>query len=216
MQRTSAVLQEMERILRKNPLVDRVLMVAGFQLRGPGGERRPGVHPAQGLERAHPAQRGDQGLHPGGQCGAAGGAGGADLRGQHATVRGLGRFGGFDFRLQDRAVSAMSRCCRHATPCWVPPPRTRSWPGCGPINWKTPQVRLTVDRLQAKPWGWISPTSTHRHPAHAGPGLCQRLQLPGAGPEGLLQADADFPQPPGGPDPLFHPEQPGRLDAMCP
>ena len=84
MQRTTAVLQEMEAILKKNPIVDRVLMVAGFSFVGQGENVGLGfIRLKDWSERTRPG-RADQGLHPGRQWRPAGGQGGAHLRRQHA------------------------------------------------------------------------------------------------------------------------------------
>jgi multidrug efflux pump len=103
MERTGKVLRQMEQIIQKNPAVDKVLDVAGFSFVGQGENVGLGfIRLKDWGERTKPSEQIGPFIHW---------ANGAlqSIKGARIfvinlpTVRGLGRFGGFDFRLEDRA-----------------------------------------------------------------------------------------------------------------
>jgi multidrug efflux pump len=103
MERTGAVLQQMENIIQKNPAVDQVLDVAGFSFIGQGENVGLGFIRLKDWDERRSAdeqinafiQWANEALQA--------------IKGARMfvinlpTIRGLGRFGGFDFRLEDRA-----------------------------------------------------------------------------------------------------------------
>ncbi|MDT8282649.1 MAG: efflux RND transporter permease subunit, partial [Gammaproteobacteria bacterium] len=103
MERTGAVLREMEAIIQKNPAVDKVLDVAGFSFVGQSENVGLGfIRLKDWSERTDPEHQIQSFIRW---------ANGAlqSIKGARIfvvnlpTIRGLGRFGGFDFRLEDRA-----------------------------------------------------------------------------------------------------------------
>ncbi|HUT41882.1 MAG TPA: efflux RND transporter permease subunit, partial [Gammaproteobacteria bacterium] len=103
MERTGGVLRQMETILKQSPAVDKVFDVAGFSFVGQGENVGLGFIRLKGWDERRAA---DEQLKPFIQW-----ANGAlqSIKGARMfvinlpTIRGLGSFGGFDFRLQDRA-----------------------------------------------------------------------------------------------------------------
>ena len=103
MERTGRVLREMESILKRNPAVDKVLDVAGFSFVGQGENVGLGfIRLKNWSQRTDPSQQIQAFIRQ--ANGALQAIEGARIFVVNMpTVRGLGRFGGFDFRLEDRA-----------------------------------------------------------------------------------------------------------------
>ncbi|MCB1749909.1 MAG: multidrug efflux RND transporter permease subunit [Gammaproteobacteria bacterium] len=103
MERTGKVLRELEHVINQSPLVDRVLDVAGFSFLGQGENVGLAFISLKDWdERRGPGE--DVQAFIGWANGAVQSIKGAQVFVVNLpTIRGLGRFGGFDLRLEDRA-----------------------------------------------------------------------------------------------------------------
>ncbi len=148
-----------------------------LQLPWPGRERRHGVHQAQALGRAR--GRGHR-LHPAGQWRVVRHQGRADLRGQPADRAGPGPVRRF------RHVAAGPQRCRRGgaagrTQHAAAEGRCGQDPGRGPSEHPGERTAAAAERgSRAGPGdGPVGRRHLHLHPADAGPGVRQRLLLPG-------------------------------------
>ena len=217
MQRTSAVLQEMEQILKKNPLVDRVLMVAGFSFVGQGenvglgfirlidwGERTgPGEEIKAFIPEANAALQAVQGARI--------------FVVNMPTVRGLGRFGGFDFRLQDRGGLGHEQLMQARNALLGAAAKDPVLVGVRPNQLEDgPQVQLIVDRLQAQAMGLDLTDIYTAIQLMLAPVYANDFNYQGRVLKVLLQADADFRSRPEDLTRYFIPSSQGGLDSMVP
>ena len=101
--------------------------------------------------------------------------------------------------------------------CSGPPPRTRSWPGCAPINWKTvPQVQFKVDRIQAKAMGLPLADIYAAIQLMLAPVYANDFNYQGRVLKVLLQADAAFRSRPEDLSRYYIPSSRGGVDDMVP
>jgi multidrug efflux pump len=154
MERTGKVLREMEKIMQKNPAVEQVLDVAGFSFVGQGenvglgflrlkpwSERtKPSEQIGAVIQQANMALQAIQGARI--------------FVVNMPTVRGLGRFGGFDFRLEDRAGLGHEKLMDARNILLGAAAKNPVLVGVRPNQLEdAPQVHLHVDRLQAQAMG---------------------------------------------------------------
>jgi multidrug efflux pump len=197
-ERTGAVLREMENIIQKNPAVDKVLDVAGFSFVGQGEN--------VGLSFIR-MKDWDERKAPGDQIkGFIQWANGAvqSIKGARIfvvnlpTIRGLGRFGGFDLRLEDRAGLGREQLVQARDTLLGAAAKNPVLAGVRPNQLEdAPEVNLHVDRLQAKSMGLsLSEIYDTIHlmlaPVYANDFNYQSRVL-----KVLLQADASFRGQPG-------------------
>ena len=217
MQRTAAVLQEMEQILKKNPVVDRVLMVAGFSFVGQGENVGLGfIRLKDWSERTQPSEQ-IKAFIP-----AANGAlqavkGARIFVVNMPTVRGLGRFGGFDFRLQDRAGLGHDQLMQARNSLLGAAAKDPVLAGVRPNQLEDgPQVQFTVDRLQAQSMGLDLADIYTAVQLMLAPVYANDFNYQGRVLKVLLQADATFRSRPEDLARYFIPSSQGGLDAMVP
>ena len=154
MERTGKVLRRMENIMQKNPAVEQVLDVAGFSFVGQGenvglgflrlkpwSERtKPSEQIGAVIQQANMALQAIQGARI--------------FVVNMPTVRGLGRFGGFDFRLEDRAGLGHVKLLEARNILLQAAGKNPVLAGVRPNQLEdAPQVHLHVDRLQAQAMG---------------------------------------------------------------
>jgi multidrug efflux pump len=154
MERTGKVLRQMENIMQKNPAVEQVLDVAGFSFVGQGenvglgflrlkpwSERtKPSEQIGAVIQQANIALQAIQGARI--------------FVVNMPTVRGLGRFGGFDFRLEDRAGVGHAKLLKARNVLLGAAAKNPVLAGVRPNQLEdAPQVHLHVDRLQAQAMG---------------------------------------------------------------
>jgi multidrug efflux pump len=154
MERTGAVLREMENIIQKNPAVDKVLDVAGFSFVGQGENVGLGfIRLKDWSERRDPAAQVKSFI---------GWANGAlqSIKGARIfvvnlpTIRGLGRFGGFDFRLEDQAGLGREKLVQARNILLGAAGKNPALAGVRPNQLEdAPELHLTVDRVQAQSMG---------------------------------------------------------------
>ncbi|MGH8140433.1 MAG: multidrug efflux RND transporter permease subunit [Steroidobacteraceae bacterium] len=211
-ERTTAVLQQMDRLLRKSPSVHSILLIAGSSFTGNG------ENVARAFIQLKPWSKRKQTAAAFIEW-----ANGMLKREIHdarvfvinlPTIRGLGQFGGFDFYLEDRSglgrkalSDAQNTVLKGAS----------SNPILTSVRANTlqpaPRLQLTVDRVQAQALG-LSATDIFTNiqlmlaPVYADDFLYQGRVL-----RVLLQADAPYRM---GPDALSHFYMPNANNAMIP
>jgi multidrug efflux pump len=152
--RTSEVLKQIEDIMRKNPAVDGVLDVAGFSFVGQGENVGLGfIRLKDWSQRTKPNEQ----IGP-----VIGWANGAlsQIKGARIfvinlpTIRGLGRFGGFDFRLEDRAGLGHDKLMQARNILLGAAGKDKRLAGVRPNQLEdAPQVSLHVDRTKVEAMG---------------------------------------------------------------
>ncbi|PQJ95237.1 multidrug efflux RND transporter permease subunit [Chromatium okenii] len=217
LQRTSAVLKKMEAILKQHPAVDRVLHVAGFSFVGQG------ENVGLGFIRL---KNWDQRLKPNEQIKAFIPAANGMLQSiQEArifvvnmpTVRGLGRFGGFDFRLEDRAGLGHAQLMQAQNALLGAAGKNPVLAGVRPNQLEdAPQVQFTVDRLQAQAMGLTLADIYGAIQLMLAPVYANDFNYQGRVLKVLLQADAAFRSRPEDLNHYYIPSSRGGLDDMVP
>ena len=217
MQRTASVLQEMESILKRHPAVDRVLHVAGFSFVGQGESVGMGfIRLKDWSQRTDPAQ----------QIAAFIPAANAALQSikearifvvNMPTVRGLGRFGGFDFRLEDRAGLGHEALMQARNTLLGEAAKSQALTAVRPNQLEdAPEVHLKVDRLQAQSMG-LSITDIHTAiQLMLAPVYANDFNYQGRVLKVLLQADAAYRSRPEDLNRYYIPSSKGGLDDMVP
>jgi multidrug efflux pump len=153
-ERTTAVLKQMEDILNKNPAVEGVLDVAGFSFVGQGENVGLGfIRLKDWSERTKPNEQIKAVI--GWANGALSSIKGARIFAVNLpTIRGLGRFGGFDFRLEDRAGLGHEKLMQARNILLGAAGKDPRLAGVRPNQLEdAPQVNLHVDRIQAEAMG---------------------------------------------------------------
>jgi len=213
MERTGAVLREMEDIIQKNPAVDKVLDVAGFSFIGQGENVGLGfIRLKHWDERKKPEEQAKGFIQW---------ANGAvqSIKGARIfvvnlpTIRGLGRFGGFDFRLEDRAGLGREELVRARGILLGTAGKNPVLSGVRPNQLEdAPEVHMKVDRVQAQSMGLslsdiYGTINLMLAPVYANDFNYQSRVL-----KVLLQADAPFR---GQPDDLSRYYLPGSKDGFA-
>ncbi|MEZ5540869.1 MAG: multidrug efflux RND transporter permease subunit [Pseudomonadota bacterium] len=154
MERTGGVLREMERILQGHPAVDKVFDVAGFSFVGQGENVGLGF-----IRLKHWDERRAAGDQVNAFIQWANGALSA-IKGARMfvinlpTIRGLGRFGGFDFRLEDRAGLGHAQLLAARNTLLGKAAQDPRLFGVRPNQLEeAPELHLEVDRVQAQSMG---------------------------------------------------------------
>ncbi len=217
MERTGEVLREMETILAKLPGVDKVLDVAGFSFVGQG------ENVGLGFLRLKPW---DQRTAPNEQIGAIiQAANGAlqSIKGARIfvvnmpTVRGLGRFGGFDFRLEDRAGLGHDQLMQARNVLLGAAAQNPLLAGVRPNQLEdAPEVHLNVDRIQAQSMGLSLTDIYSAIQLMLAPVYANDFNYQGRVLKVLLQADAEYRSRPEDLDRYYIPSSQGGLDDMVP
>jgi multidrug efflux pump len=153
-ERTEGVLHQMETILKKNPAVHQVLDVAGFSFVGQGENVGLGfIRLKDWSKRTKPSEQ----IGPviGGMNHALQSIQGARIFVINLpTVRGLGRFGGFDFRLEDRAGLGHAALIKARNQLLAAAAKDHRLMGVRPNQLEdAPEVHLNVDRVKLASMG---------------------------------------------------------------
>ncbi|HKJ10395.1 MAG TPA: efflux RND transporter permease subunit, partial [Gammaproteobacteria bacterium] len=217
MSRTEGVLGQMEEILRKNPAVDKVLDVAGFSFLGQGENVGLGfIRLKDWSERTKPGEQ----IGPFIRW-----ANGAlqSIKGARVfvvnlpTVRGLGRFGGFDFRLEDRAGLGHAELMKARNQLLAAAARNPILYGVRPNQLEdAPQVHMHVDRVQAKAMGLSLPDIYDAIRLMLAPVYANDFNYQGRVLKVLIEADAPYRRGPGDLSHYYIPSGRGGSSNMVP
>ena len=217
MERTGEVLREMERILKTIPAVDSVLDVAGFSFVGQGENVGLGfIRLKDWSERTAPDEQIQAFI------GQANGALQA-IKGARIfvvnmpTVRGLGRFGGFDFRLQDRAGVGHAGLMEARSLLLGAAAKDPTLAGVRPNQLEdAPELHLDVDRVQAEAMGLSLSDIYAAIQLMLAPVYANDFNYQGRVLKVLLQADAPFRSRPEDLSHFYIPSSKGGADDMVP
>ena len=193
MERTGAVLRQMETIIQQNPAVDKVLDVAGFSFIGQGENVGLGFIRLKPWDERRAA---DEQINAFIQW-----ANGAlqEIKGARMfvmnlpTIRGLGRFGGFDFRLEDRAGLGQEQLLQARNTLLGKAKDYPSLYGVRPNQLEeTPELHLEVDRVQAQSMGLSLPDIYDAIRLMLAPVYANDFNYQGRVLKVMLQADAEY------------------------
>ncbi len=216
-ERTGQVLREMEAILQQHSAVDKVLDVAGFSFVGQGENVGLGF-----LRLKDWSQR----KQPQDQVKAfIGWANGAlqQIKGARIfvvnlpTIRGLGRFGGFDFRLEDRAGLGHDKLVAARNALLGAAAKQPVLAGVRPNQLEdAPEVQLKVDRVQAQAMGLELDDIYTAIRLMLAPVYANDFNYQGRVLKVLVQADAAFRSRPEDLARYYIPAKDGDIDHMVP
>ena len=217
MERTGHVLREMEKILNQNPAVDKVLDVAGFSFVGQGENVGLGfIRLKDWSQRTEPSEQIQAFI------GQANGALQA-IKGARIfvvnmpTVRGLGRFGGFDFRLEDRAGLGHAKLTQARNILLGAAAKDPILAGVRPNQLEdAPELHLHVDRVQAQAMGLDLSEIYAAIQLMLAPVYANDFNYQGRVLKVLLQADAPFRSRPADLSHYYIPSSTGGIDDMVP
>jgi len=217
MQRTGDVLRQLEKVIQKNPAVDMVLDVAGFSFVGQGENVGLGfIRLKPWSERTKASEHVDAFIHW---------ANGAvqSIKGARIfvvnlpTIRGLGRFGGFDFRLEDRAGLGHAKLMQARNILLGAAAKEPVLYGVRPNQLEdSPELHLRVDRVKAKAMGLDLADIYDAIRLMLAPVYANDFNYEGRVLKVLLQADAPFRAKPGDISHYYIPSSSGGIDHMVP
>ncbi len=154
MERTGKVLSQMEKIIRTNKAVDKVVTVGGFSFVGQGENVGLGFIRLNGWDQR---KSDDQQIKAfiGWANGAVQSIKGARIFVVNLpTIRGLGRFGGFDLRLEDRAGLGHEQLVQARNMLLGAASKQPALAGVRPNQLEdAPELQLHVNRVQAQSMG---------------------------------------------------------------
>ncbi|MEI2774231.1 MAG: multidrug efflux RND transporter permease subunit [Candidatus Competibacter sp.] len=217
MERTGRVLREMESILKRNPAVDKVLDVAGFSFVGQGENVGLGfIRLKNWSQRTDPSQQIQAFIRQ--ANGALQAIKGARIFVVNMpTVRGLGRFGGFDFRLEDRAGLGHAKLMEARDALLGAAARDPVLSGVRPNQLEdAPQLHLSVDRIQAQAMGLSLADIYAAIQLMLAPVYANDFNYEGRVLKVLLQAEAPFRSRPEDLSYYYIPSSKGGIDDMVP
>ena len=217
MERTGGVLREMEQIIQKNPAVDRVLDVAGFSFLGQGENVGLGfIRLKEWSLRTKPNEQ--IGPFIGWANGALQSIKGARIFVVNMpTIRGLGRFGGFDFRLEDRAGLGHEPLMQARNTLLGAAAKEPLLAGVRPNQLEdAPELHLQVDRLQAQSMKLALPDIHDAIRLMLAPVYANDFNYRGRVLKVMLEADAEYRSHPGDLSHYYLPSTSGNLDEMVP
>ncbi len=217
MERTGKVLRQLETVIQKNPAVDMVLDVAGFSFVGQG------ENVGLGFIRLKPwSQRTKSSEQIGAFLHWANGAV-QSIKGARIfvvnlpTIRGLGRFGGFDFRLEDRAGLGHDKLMQARNMLLGAASKNPVLARVRPNQLEdSPELHLHVDRVKAKAMGLKLEDIYNAIRLMLAPVYANDFNYEGRVLKVLLQADAPFRAKPGDLSHYYIPSSGGGADHMVP
>ena len=217
MARTGKVLRQMEQIIQKNPAVDKVLDVAGFSFIGQGENVGLGfIRLKDWSERSKASEHVDAFI---------GWANGAlqQIKGARIfvvnlpTVRGLGSFGGFDFRLEDRAGVGHDKLVQARNILLGTAAKNPVLYGVRPNQLEdAPELHMHVDRVQALSMGLSLTDIYNAINLMLAPVYANDFNYQGRVLKVLLQADAPYRSRPEDLSRYYIPSKKGGVDSMVP
>jgi len=217
MARTNKVLRQMENIMLKNPAVDKVLDVAGFSFVGQGENVGLGfIRLKNWDDRSKASEHADAVI---------GWANGAlqQIKGARIfvvnlpTVRGLGTFGGFDFRLEDRSGAGYQKLVQASYTLLGAASKNPALSGVRPNQLpNAPELHLHVDRVQALSMGLKLEDIYNAINLMLAPVYANDFNYQGRVLKVLLQADAPYRANPDDLSRYYIPSKQGGVDHMVP
>ena len=217
MARTGKVLREMEQIIQKNPAVDKVLDVAGFSFIGQGENVGLGF-----IRLKDWSERSKASEHVNAFIGWANGAL-QQIKGARIfvvnlpTVRGLGSFGGFDFRLEDRAGVGHDKLVEARNILLGAAAKNPVLYGVRPNQLEdAPELHMHVDRVQALTMGLSLTDIYNAINLMLAPVYANDFNYQGRVLKVLLQADAPYRSRPEDLSRYYIPSKQGGVDGMVP
>ncbi len=217
MARTGAVLRKMETIIQKHPAVDKVLDVAGFSFVGQGENVGLGfIRLKDWSERTKSSEQVTSFIHW---------ANGAlqSIKGARIfvvnlpTIRGLGRFGGFDFRLEDRAGLGRDKLIQARNILLGAAAKNPVLYGVRPNQLEdSPELHLKVDRALAKSMGLSLTDIYNTIHLMLAPVYANDFNYQGRVLKVLLQADGPYRSRPSDLDRYYLPGEQDGFDNMVP
>ena len=214
---TTQVLKQMEDVIRKNPAVDMVLDVAGFSFVGQGENAGLGfIRLKNWDERKRPEEQINAVI--GWANGAVSSIKGARIFVINLpTIRGLGRFGGFDFRLEDRAGLGHDKLMQARNILLGAAGKDPRLAGVRPNQLEdAPQVDLHVDRTEAEAMGLSLTDIYSAIQLMLSPVYANDFNYQGRVLKVLLQADAAYRSKPEDLSHYYIPNADNKLDDMVP
>lgn len=215
--RTTEVLAQMESILNKSPAVDAVLDVAGFSFVGQSENVGLGfIRLKDWSERTKPSEQIAVFIQwANGEL--AGIKGARIFMVNLPTVRGLGRFGGFDFRLEDRAGLGHDKLMEARNVLLAAATKDPRLSGVRPNQLEdAPEVDLHVDRVQAESMGLSLTEVYDAIRLMLAPVYANDFNYQGRVLRVMLQADATHRSRPEDLSHYFVPSSSGGIDRMIP
>ena len=217
MERTGVVLREMEKIMLKNPAVDKVLDVAGFSFIGQGENVGLGfIRLKDWSERSKASEHADAVIQWANRAL-------QQIKGARIfvvnlpTVRGLGTFGGFDFRLEDRSGAGYKKLVQASHILLGAAAKNPVLYGVRPNQLQdSPELHLHVDRQQALSMGLSLTDIYNAINLMLAPVYANDFNYQGRVLKVLLQADAKFRSRPGDLSHYYIPSSKGGVDNMVP
>jgi len=217
MERTGEVLRQMEHIMLKNPAVDKVLDVAGFSFVGQGENVGLGfIRLKDWSKRRKTSEHADAVIHW--ANGALQAIKGARIFVVNLpTVRGLGTFGGFDFRLEDRSGAGYAKLVQASHTLLGAASKNPALYGTRPNQLEeTPELHLHVDRVQALSMGLSLTDIYNAINLMLAPVYANDFNYQGRVLKVLLQADAPYRSRPDDLSRYYIPSSKGGVDNMVP
>jgi multidrug efflux pump len=214
---TTKVLKQVEETISKNPAVDMVLDVAGFSFVGQGENVGLGfIRLKDWSERTKPSEQ--IGAVIGWANGAVQGIKGARIFVVNLpTIRGLGRFGGFDFRLEDRAGLGHDKLMLARNILLGAAGKDPRLAGVRPNQLEdAPQVDLHVNRTEAEAMGLKLTDIYDAIQLMLSPVYANDFNYQGRVLKVLLQADTPYRSRPEDLSHYYIPSKDGSLDNMVP
>ncbi len=217
MERTGQVLSQMEKIIRQHKSVDKVVTVGGFSFIGQGENVGLGFIRLNdwGLRKDD-----DQQIKAfiGWANGALQSIKGARLFVVNLpTIRGLGRFGGFDLRLEDRAGLGHDQLVQARNMLLGAAAKNPTLAGVRPNQLEdAPELQLHVDRVQAQSMGLKIADIYDAIRLMLAPVYANDFNYQGRVLKVLVQADAGFRSRPEDLSRYYIPASDGGVDKMVP
>ena len=215
--RTTQVLKQVEDVVRKNPAVDMVLDVAGFSFVGQGENVGLGfIRLKDWSLRTKPQEQINAVI--GWANGALSGIKDARIFTVNLpTIRGLGRFGGFDFRLEDRAGVGHDTLMQARNILLGASQKDPRLAGVRPNQLEdAPQVNLHVNRTEAQAMGLELTDIYDAIQLMLSPVYANDFNYQGRVLKVLLQADASYRSRPEDLSHYYIPNKNDNLDDMVP
>ncbi|MGH8551214.1 MAG: multidrug efflux RND transporter permease subunit [Methylococcales bacterium] len=193
MERTGEVLRQMESIIKRNTVVETVLDVAGFSFIGQGENVGLGFVRLKDWKQRRGADEQINGFIQWANGALQAVKGASMFVINLPTIRGLGRFSGFDFRLEDRAGLGQDPLLKARDTLLARASENLTLEGVRANQLEeAPQLKLDVDRVQARSMGLSLPDIYESIRLMLSPVYVNDFNYQGRVLKVMLQADAEY------------------------